>query len=138
MPNIKWWTRGQSTTQIEEEESWCVLMDRLLLKLSPYLPQVSSTTRKAIVTIILLVLVWKLVIWSLEMIVTAVFMSAAVMLLVIIIRPDIGMWLMTDVLPPLIYSVRSSLSRIFLQASRSLSNEPAAIENTPNHISSDY
>lgn len=68
------------------DESWTVALDRACHQIAPYLPPFSAATRKAILCMVALVIAWKFVIWTLELVVTGACFSLAVSILLCFLR----------------------------------------------------
>lgn len=66
--------------------SWTVALDRVCHQIAPYLPPFSAATRKAILCMVALVIAWKFVIWTLELVVTGACFSLAVSILLCFLR----------------------------------------------------
>lgn len=119
----------------EEVESWVTIIDRLL-QLSNILPTLSNSSRRAIICIIILVLIWKMLIWTFELVLTAACFLLLVIVLLSFFMPDTSVWVLTQVLPPYVEGVRHWLSQVFLNVGQSLSipsrtPTPPTSENIP-------
>uniref|UniRef100_A0A1B6LTQ5 Reticulon domain-containing protein n=1 Tax=Graphocephala atropunctata TaxID=36148 RepID=A0A1B6LTQ5_9HEMI len=134
----RWWGRWRRARVVVVDEpppdtgaddSWSETLERLVQRVAPQLPTLSANTRKAIVCTIALVLVWRLVLWVLELLVTGLCCLVAVLGLVCFLRPETGLWLLTQVLPPHLRAARISLART-LQSVRNAIDPPPA---TPCH-----
>lgn len=68
------------------DESWSLALDRVCHQIAPYLPPLSAATRKAILCMVALVIAWKFVIWTLELVVTGACFSLAVSILLCFLR----------------------------------------------------
>lgn len=68
------------------DEPWSLALDRVCHQIAPYLPPFSAATRKAILCMVALVIAWKFVIWTLELVVTGACFSLAVSILLCFLR----------------------------------------------------
>uniref|UniRef100_A0A1B6HHG7 Uncharacterized protein n=1 Tax=Homalodisca liturata TaxID=320908 RepID=A0A1B6HHG7_9HEMI len=126
----RWWGRWKRARIIvvdeqeapvaeSTEDSWSESLERLIQRVAPQLPTLSATTRKAIVCTIALVLVWRLVLWALELVVTGVCCVVAVLGLLCFLRPDMGLMLLTLV-PPHLHTARLWLMQALISAGNAI------------------
>lgn len=74
-------------------------------------------------------MVWKVILWALELIVTAACFTIALLIVVCFLRPDLALLLLTQ-LPSYLEAAQRWLSGIFLSAGLSLTCRPVVV-STP-------
>uniref|UniRef100_A0A1B6EHL6 Uncharacterized protein n=1 Tax=Cuerna arida TaxID=1464854 RepID=A0A1B6EHL6_9HEMI len=116
------------------EDSWSESLERVIQRVAPQLPTLSATTRKAIVCTIALVLVWRLVLWALELIVTGICCIVAVLGLLCFLRPDIGLMLLTQV-PPHLQTARLWLVQALISAGNAIDETTPRNQHRSIHAS---
>lgn len=122
----RWWRFRRSRVsgspapqqQQANQESWVLTVEHICTQLPAHLTNISASTRNSIIGIILLVLAWKFIIWTFELLITGLCLGVAVMMLLWFFRPD-ACWVITQVVLPYSEVFRTNVDYLFFQISNS-------------------
>lgn len=113
-----------SQQQQANQQTWASTAEQICSQLAIHLPNLSASTRKAIVGIIVLVFAWKFIIWTAELLITGVCLGVAVMILLWFFRPDAALWVVSQVLIPYAEVFRTRVNYFAFQVSNSFNENP--------------
>ncbi|XP_054258811.1 uncharacterized protein LOC128983534 [Macrosteles quadrilineatus] len=117
----RWWkwrrSRSSRRSEVDPPEvstSWFHSLDAVCTQLMTVLPTISSSTKTAIYLFIGLLVVWRMTLWVLEFIVTILCLAAVPLIATCFLKPELAVWLLTEIVLPNLDAAREWLSRTFL------------------------